>query len=134
MNKDKITNLILFVIGIGLVAYSFAIKTAVAWGLSPSLFLLVCGGGLVLCSLFLKDKQKEKEQIQLKQLMCYFAVVFSYILLLGKLHFAILTAIFLFLLCMVNGRKNVMDSLIYSLGVSFFVYVVFSYAFSVNLP
>ena len=132
MKKIKTENLILFAFGLLLCVYSFTIKGTNGWATSPGLFCLVCGIAVLSAAFFVKTEKVPFEKRELKGAAAA-AVLTAYSLLLGKVHFMLITPVMLFIFGLISGRKNTSDNIISSLGISIAVYIVFSVIFGVQL-
>lgn len=121
--------------GIALVVYAvFWVKGQESWGISPALLCLVLGACLCILSLLGTTTQVDKPNVLAVRKAGFFvATAAIYALLFGRIHFVLLTVLFLFLLNIIMGKKSVTDNLIYSVTVSFSVYFVFNIAFGIRL-
>ncbi|MEG1895902.1 MAG: tripartite tricarboxylate transporter TctB family protein [Oscillospiraceae bacterium] len=120
--------------GASLLVYSILyLKGEESWGQSPALFCLVCGGVLVALSPFLRDGAGKRAAIEIQKLLAQGLLTVGYCALLGRVHFVVITAVFLFALSVVTQKRGAVDSVIYSVSAAFFVYLVFSVGFGIAL-
>ncbi|MEG0090738.1 MAG: tripartite tricarboxylate transporter TctB family protein [Oscillospiraceae bacterium] len=120
-----------------LLAYSFLyLKGDESWGQSPALFCVVCGGALLVLSMVVRNKKAvpvKFEKLEKHKLLVLVAATIGYCALLGRVHFVIITAVFLFILSCLMEKKGITDSVIYAIFISFLVYFVFSMGFGIGL-
>ena len=72
--------------------------------------------------------------VELKRLVVVILFCLGYLLLLGKIHFVVLTSIFLALLSFIFYRKQVLIIIATSVGTSILIYYVFNRIFLLPIP
>ncbi|WP_319558878.1 tripartite tricarboxylate transporter TctB family protein [Marispirochaeta sp.] len=84
-----------------------------------------------------EEKQQEAENIRVRAVIGTFVAMFIYVLLLEKVGFMIMTAIYLFaqfIVLMHKDERNFPVMIITAVVISISVYHIFVYAFQLRLP
>ena len=111
-------------------------------GLSPGLFPMIVSILILLLSLFwlissLQKKEDSKNTSISKgswKLLFTIILTFSYIFLVPYMHFYYTTALYVFLLSMLSGQKNIILNLIVSFLSSTVIFFIFGKILNVALP
>lgn len=145
--KDKISAAVFMPLGIFFLIEALKMPRVTEYGkygapgIVPAFFSIMV---ILLCTIMLLRKKKsvpvesklpvETRKVENRRLLLATAMFLTYVFLLGKINFAILTAVFLSACSIVFFRKKFVLLIISSIGVTIGIYYLFAHVFLLPLP